>query len=95
MAATDTSGVIELTDEQIDALLSGTRDKGKYDRIVTAFNESGVRGQAYSLTEGALDGTAETSAKTGLKSAVKRANLADSIRVAGTKDSGQVALVRR
>lgn len=89
----DYSGVA-LTDEQVAELLAGAKDRGRYERLVKSFMASEDKGIAWPLENGPFGDTSLNSIKIGFNGAIKRQDVKDQIRVLGTKESGQVALVR-
>ena len=91
--ATETITSGQMTDEEVDALLAGSKQKGQYEALVNSFVESGARGQRYSINEGQFNGKALQSVNTGFKNAVKKTGNEGTVRVIGSKDGGFVALV--
>jgi hypothetical protein len=91
--ATDVTNTNDLTDDEVNELLAGSKQKGQYDAILASFIDSGVRGRRYPLDSGQFNGKALQSVKTGFTNAVKRASADGKVRVIGNKDAGFVALV--
>lgn len=67
------TGIQELSQEQIDALLAGSRQRGEYDRQLMGFLDSDIPGVQVSLEEGPFQGKKAQSVKTGFDGAITRA----------------------
>lgn len=90
--ATDVQDM-ELSEDEISALLATTRAKGQYNGYVRSFVESGQRGRKVSIESGQFAGKAQASVKTGLAKAVEAEGFKDQVRVIAPKGESFVALV--
>jgi hypothetical protein len=63
---------IELNDEELDAAMAGSRQRGIYDEKILSFLDSGKRGVQINLAEGVHAGKKAPSVKTGYESARER-----------------------
>ena len=70
MSAVET--FIELSDEDLDAAMAGSRQRGVYDDKILDFLNSGRRGVQINLAEGVHAGKKAPSVKTGYESARER-----------------------
>src|SRR5262245_3688590 len=70
MAASDM--FVDVEDNDLDAILAGARERGKYDVGLIAFLDSGKRGVEVSLESGPFAGKKPVSVKTGFDGALTR-----------------------
>lgn len=67
------AGIEELSQDQIDALLASSKQRGEYDRQLVNFMGNDAPGVQVSLTEGPFQGKKAQSVKTGFDGALTRA----------------------
>lgn len=63
---------VDVEDNDLDAILAGARERGKYDIGLIEFLDSGKRGVEVSLAEGPFAGKKPVSVKTGFDGALGR-----------------------
>ena len=63
---------VEITDDELNSALMGSRTRGVYDENLLAFFESGRRGVQINLEDGIHEGKKSQSVKTGYESARER-----------------------
>lgn len=86
----------EMSGEDLEALLAGSRQRGEYDRQIKAFLNSDLQAAQVNLDEGPFKGKKAASVKTGFEGAIKRDGApegAENVRVIVQAD--KVFLVRQ